>query len=187
MYGIVVIGHLIAKLRAMASLEIFPHHKNQSRRSTLVDLTPMVDLGFLLITFFIFTTTISEPTAMKLAFPDESGTGTSVSKEMVLTILPAANNLAVVFAGDLMDNPVLEKADLNNPTALRNLILQKQKEIVAKKRQLKDLMVIIKLGAKSTYKNLIDVLDEMQINGIKKYAVVKQSPADKLALTKALL
>lgn len=171
----------------MASLEVSRHSKNQSHRSTLVDLTPMVDLGFLLITFFIFTTAISEPTAMNLAFPDEGGTGTSVSKEMVLTILPAANNLAVVFGGDLKDNPVIEKADLNNPTALRNLIIQKQKEIVAKKRAVKDLVVIIKPGAESIYKNLIDVLDEMQINGIKKYAVVKQSPADKLALTKALL
>ena len=169
----------------MAQLEISNRNKTTTHSSTNVDLTPMVDLGFLLITFFIFTTTISEPTAMKLSMPDDMGTGTRVSKEMVLTILPDANNNATVYEGDLKDKPVINNADLNNPSSLRNFIIEKQKKIAASKKEIKDMVVIIKPGEKSNYKNLIDVLDEMQINGVKKYAIVKRSAEDEQLIAKA--
>lgn len=169
----------------MAQLEISNRNKTTTHSSTNVDLTPMVDLGFLLITFFIFTTTISEPTAMKLSMPDDTGTGTTVSKEMVLTILPDANNNATVYEGDLKDKPVINNADLNNPSSLRNFIIKKQKKIAASKKEIKDMVVIIKPGEKSNYKNLIDVLDEMQINGVKKYAIVKRSAEDEQLIAKA--
>jgi biopolymer transport protein ExbD len=174
----------------MAQLEITNRNKKSSHRNTKVDLTPMVDLGFLLITFFIFTTTISEPTAMKLNMPDDSeltNHPTLAQKSLVLTILPDVNNNAVVFEGDLKDNPVISKADLNIPSSLRSFIIQKQKAITAVNKDAGCMVVIIKPGVKSTYKNLIDVLDEMQINGVKKYAVVKRSPADEQIISKALL
>ncbi|MBI1781757.1 MAG: biopolymer transporter ExbD [Sphingobacteriales bacterium] len=173
----------------MAQLEISNRNKKNKHRSTIVDLTPMVDLGFLLITFFIFTTTMSEPTAMKLNMPDDNNVidSTMVPNSLVLTILPDADDKAVVFEGDLKDGPVFNKADLNNPASLRNFIIQKQQKILSERKQVKDMVVIIKPGVKSTYKNLIDVLDEMQITGVKKYAVVKRSPGDEQAITKALL
>lgn len=173
----------------MAELEFSNRNKKRAHHNTSVDLTPMVDLGFLLITFFIFTTTMSEPTAMKMNMPDDNNVIDSVSapKSLVLTILPDANNNAVVFEGDIKDAPEIKKADLNNPVSLRNLILQKQQKIITTRKKASDMVVIIKPGKESTYKNLIDILDEMQINGIKKYALVKRSPADDAAITKALL
>ncbi len=70
--------------------------------STKVDLTPMVDLGFLLITFFIFTTTLSQAHAISLVMPtDEPTTNPSqVSQDKTLQIVLGANNQVAYYYGD---------------------------------------------------------------------------------------
>ena len=72
-----------------------PGVKKQTRKDTKVDMTPMVDLGFLLITFFIFTTTINSPKAFKLNIPDDTAKDeeqTEAKASGAFTVLLSKNN-----------------------------------------------------------------------------------------------
>ena len=144
-----------------------PGVKKSKKLSTRVDLTPMVDLGFLLITFFIFTTTMSQPTAMKLFLPKdvEEKDQNKLKASGALTIMLAKDNNVFYYEGELAPDGSNFKS--TNFKDIRNIIINKKKTTDSK-----DFMVVIKPGPLSTYKNTVDILDEMQINDVKRYAMV---------------
>src|SRR6476659_3068409 len=80
-----------------------PGVKKPKKLSTRVDLTPMVDLGFLLITFFVFTTTMSKPTAMSMNEPkdDKPEDQMKVKESAVMTILLGKNDQVYYYNGNL--------------------------------------------------------------------------------------
>jgi biopolymer transport protein ExbD len=142
-----------------------PGVKKGKKLSTRVDLTPMVDLGFLLITFFIFTTTIAQSTAMNLNMPKDTDKPDEVNKVKEsgsLTLMLGKSNVIYYYYGN---DPA--KMQTTNYKDLRNLILDKKKST-----PVDDLFIIIKPDKDATYKNAVDVLDEMTINDIPRYAMV---------------
>jgi len=150
-----------------------PGVKKSKKLSTRVDLTPMVDLGFLLITFFIFTTTMSQPTAMKLFLPKdvEEKDQNKLKASGALTIMLAKDNNVFYYEGELApDGSNFKSANFKD---IRNIIINKKKTTDSK-----DFMVVIKPGPLSTYKNTVDILDEMQINDVKRYAMVDISDVE---------
>jgi len=146
-----------------------PGVKKSKKQSTRVDLTPMVDLGFLLITFFIFTTTMSQPTAMKLNLPkdtDKPDEQNKLKESAALTVMPSKQNMVYYYEG-------LDPSKLNQTTfkGVRDVILDKKR-----RTDPKDFMVIIKPTQDATYKNTVDMLDEMKIDDVKRYALVDITP-----------
>lgn len=145
-----------------------PGVKKGKKLSTRVDLTPMVDLGFLLITFFIFTTTMSQPTAFKLALPkdtDKPDEQTKIKQSGALTILLGKDNNVFYYEGELAPDGSNWKS--SNFKDIRNEIMQKKQST-----DTADFFVVIKPGKESTYKNFVDIFDEMNINLVKRYALV---------------
>ena len=148
-----------------------PGVKKGKKLSTRVDLTPMVDLGFLLITFFIFTTTMSQPTAMRLFLPkdvknpDEQN---KVKNSAVITLMLGKNDKIYYYEGD--SAATLKATDFKK---VRDIVIDKKR-----RTDPKDFVVIIKPSVDATYKNTINILDEMTIDGVKRYAMVDISPVE---------
>jgi biopolymer transport protein ExbD len=146
-----------------------PGVKKGKKQSTRVDLTPMVDLGFLLITFFIFTTTMSQPTAMKLNLPkdvEKPEDQNKLKESAAFTVMPSKANMVYYYEG--LDPSKLQQTTFKQ---VRDIILDKKR-----RTDPKDFMVIIKPTKDATYKNAVDILDEMTIDGVKRYALVNISP-----------
>ncbi len=145
-----------------------PGVKKGKKLSTRVDLTPMVDLGFLLITFFIFTTTMSQPTAMRLFLPKDTEKPeeqNKVKSSGALTLILAKDNSIFYYEGELAPDGGNFKS--SNFKEIRDIIINKKKSTNPD-----DFVVVIKPTPEATYKNTVDVLDEMTINEVKRYALV---------------
>jgi biopolymer transport protein ExbD len=176
------------------------------KMSTRIDMTPMVDLGFLLITFFILTTTLIKPQTMEISVPSKKKDDKppELAKSLAITILPGKNDVVYYYFGapEGGKDPEVIKSDFS-PTGIRQMLLERNAKVVADiqglKKQLdsrqivdsvykkkaseakaynKAPMIIIKATDESNYKNLVDVLDEMQICNIGRYAVVDITPYD---------
>ena len=150
-----------------------PGVKKAKKLSTRVDLTPMVDLGFLLITFFIFTTTMSQPTAMRLYLPkdtDKPEEQNKIKESGALTILLGKDNNVFYYEGELKPDASNFKA--TNFKEIRDVIISKKQAVDT------NLVVVIKPTDQCTYKNVIDILDEMSINVVKRYAMVDISDVE---------
>src|ERR1700712_4093532 len=87
-----------------------PGVKKQVKKSTRVDLTPMVDLGFLLITFFVFTTTMSQATAMNMNEPkDSKDDQVKVKESGAMTILLGKADQVYYYFGQLDETKLSEQ------------------------------------------------------------------------------
>lgn len=152
-----------------------PGVKKSKKLSTRVDLTPMVDLGFLLITFFIFTTTMSQPTAMKLFLPKDTEKPeeqNKVKESGALSLLLGNKDVVYYYEGTLA--PDGSNFKTTNYKDVRKVIIDKKK---ATKPE--DFVVMIKPGPDATYRNTVDLLDEMTINEVKRYALVDVFPIER--------
>jgi len=177
-----------------------PGVKKAKKLSTRVDMTPMVDLGFLLITFFIFTTTMTTPTTLDLNMPKDikdPKDQTEAKESGVLTILLGKGDQIYYYEGKLLVDATGNNFKQTTFKGIRDVIINKKKEVMSRhvhdetcaKTQNaakakgdpdwqnackdRDFIVIIKPDEDATYKNTVDILDEMTINQARTYAMVK--------------
>ncbi len=169
-----------------------PGVKKAKKLSTRVDMTPMVDLAFLLITFFIFTTTMSTPNTMALNVPKKTDDSTKlmdVKESNAMTIMLGKDRGIFFYTGRLESDGSNFKSSTFKD--IRKEIIDKRKEVISRhihdegcekiwaknkgdKTSCldKDFFVVIKPNSEASYGSTIDVLDEMSINSVKSFAVV---------------
>lgn len=154
---------------------------------TRVDLTAMVDLGFLLITFFMLATTFNKPKTMEVNKPakeeePEKEPPIKMSKTATLMLGKGDKIYAYVSPDEIDATTELELDSLSYaPSGLRKFIQRRQAEVQAQWGNKDDLFVMIKPLPSSSFKNIVDVLDEMTITDVKRYAILEPTdPIDSL-------
>ena len=183
--------------------------KRSKKLSTRIDFTPMVDLGFLLITFFMLATTLIKPQTMEITMPSTKDTSvdnqTVAKASQAVTLILGKDNKVFYYFGKT-ETAKLTVTDYS-ANGLRKLLLEKNYDIA---KQIADLKAekerthmdeeeyakqaskiksgknapVVRIMATdlSTYKNLVDALDEMNICSISRYAIVDLDAADKLLI-----
>lgn len=163
--------------------------------STKVDMTPMVDLGFLLITFFILTTSMSKPKAMELYMPDKNKDKDEetmkVKQSHTVTLLLHENDKIYWYRGMLEPDKPLKELNKSDFSKIRaELVDLKEKKIGThvndKGKTEYAIIVIVKATERAKYRNVVDILDEIAIVDIRKFAIVDITKADETYLVKYL-
>ncbi|WP_205500522.1 ExbD/TolR family protein [Rufibacter psychrotolerans] len=158
--------------------------KRAKKSSTKVDMTPMVDLGFLLLTFFVMTTTLAKPQIMEINMPVKPKTQEEqmeLKASNAFTILLGSDDRIFFYRGLHQPNVgIIPNVEESNWSAkgIRKTVLEST-------RANPNLVVLIKADETSSYKNLVDILDEMAITSTQKYAIVPLDNADATLLRNA--
>src|ERR1700744_4097321 len=133
------------------------------KQATRVDLTAMVDLAFLLITFFILTTTLQKPKAMSLIMPDKDigDAHTSYAESRTMTILVGAHNKVEWYIG-MPDHPLVAPTVTGfGRNGIADAMIDESNRI--KREQGKDMLVLIKASDKAKYGNVVTLMDYLNI------------------------
>ena len=178
----------------------------QKKHATRVDLTPMVDLGFLLITFFMLTTSMLKPQTMEISVPSKDKVQeedqNKVKASQAVTILLGKEDKLFYYFGTQENGVDPELIETNySSEGIRKMLFQKNfdvnKAVDELKKDKKKMseedynkklselkasksapVVMIKAADDADYKNFVDILDEMNINNIARYAIVDITPYD---------
>lgn len=165
------------------------HKGSSSKRkklSTRIDLTPMVDLGFLLITFFIFTTTMSKPKTMEINMPVDKEVKeedkNKVKDYTAMTVLLSREHRVYYYlglAGDPQNPPDMKVTYFRDKDGIRQAIMDLKKKVDEEKyngmpghNPTDQPVVLIKADSNSLFDDLVNILDEMNVNAIETYALV---------------
>lgn len=178
------------------------------RHSTKIDMTPMVDLAFLLLTFFILTTTLAEEKELDIVMPAD---GPPNPVNNAVNLILTGDDKIFYYTGELKDDTKLTASNFKD---IRDVIKEKNERVVTRIERYKTLhaggnfeedsvhikaiqkieqdpagaVVVIKYDSLAKYRNTIDMVDEMEVCGVPsgRYAIVKKlEPAEIRMLNEA--
>lgn len=179
-----VIGESIAMNFETEALQPRGRRGVRAKRLSLrIDMTPMVDLGFLLVAFFVMTTQMSEPHVMKLNMPKE-GPAMKLPRSGAFTVLIEGPQRYFVYEGSADEalaresfRPAFESGEQGVRAMIREFQERLDQSDLPGGRE--TMMMIIKPGEAASYQQLVDLLDETAINVVKRYVIVPLEASDK--------
>ena len=152
--------------------------KNKARKSIHIDMTPMVDLGFLLITFFIMITTFQKENIMDLGLPAKSihAPNNEIDVKNQLTFILGENNRVFYYQKQLKDLVATDLKEISLSGSEIPKLIASYKALAPKKE---NFTVIVKPSDKANYENFVDMLDHLAIGDNERYGITDMQPREK--------
>lgn len=152
----------------------------RNRPMPKVDLTAMVDLAFLLITFFMLTTSLNTPNELDIAMPDKGPITEPIllSEDRVLNLLLGENNELTYYRGTA-DSPKSSPQKVAYGKLGLGELLAKTTVDVKQATNGQDIIVLIKPSEGSIARNLVDAVDAVQRAAIGRYMITKINDVEK--------
>lgn len=147
--------------------------KKKRRLGVRVDMTPMVDVAFLLLTFFMLTTTMNRPQTMEINLPPDVKVKVEIAQSNLLTLFVNEKGTMFYGIGDFKSS-VPEKIAFKD---LRATLKQKNQENPK-------LVTLIKIDRKGKYTNMVDIMDELNLANVTRFSLAPMADADKALLDK---
>lgn len=145
--------------------------KKKRRVGIRIDMTPLVDIAFLLLTFFMLTSVFSRPQTMELNLPPDDKTTVEVAESNLLTIRLAPDNAVYWSIG----------AEVPSKMAFTEL----RAMLVERSRANPKLITLVKVDRDGTYKQMVDVMDELNLANVTRFSLAPMTDADKKLIAKA--
>jgi len=143
--------------------------KKKRRISVRIDMTPMVDVAFLLLTFFMLTTAFNRPQAMEINVPpNDSKVEVAASNLMTIRVVPDGS----IYWNLSTDAP--QKVVWKD---FHNLIIDKNKTNTR-------LITLIKVDRKAKYQDMINIIDELNLDNVTRFSLAPMTDDDQKVLAK---
>jgi len=163
-------------MAGLDSAEPKSHGKGKKKRKKRVgirmDMTPLVDVCMLLLTFFMVTTVFNKPQTMELNLPPDSNVAVEVAASKLLTVrvLP---NLEIYWSMG------------NEPTALKRITFKELRPLLIDKlRNVRDLITLVQIDREAKYNDMVDIVDELNLANITKFSIAPLKDTDKKLIAK---
>jgi biopolymer transport protein ExbD len=152
-------------------------HKKGKRRKPKrigikIDMTPMVDVAFLLLIFFMCTTVFRKPQALEINLPPDPNAKVEIAESNVMTlrvVAPDDSTHSTVRAFWRIAKDPFQEVDVEK--------LQSIFQAEAKRNS--KLVVLVKIDRKAKYRYMVDIIDQLQFAELNRFSLAPLTPEER--------
>ncbi len=139
-------------------------HRPKRRVGIRIDMTPMVDVAFLLLIFFMVTTVFRTPQALEINLPPKEDIKVDIARSKVLEVRVLPDGRAYW-------------RDAENPWARSDMA--KLTAVFAPWKGNKEKVVIIRIDREAKFSNMVDIIDDLDLNNLTRFSLQTLTPEEK--------
>jgi biopolymer transport protein ExbD len=139
-------------------------HRPKRRVGVRIDMTPMVDVAFLLLIFFMVTTVFRTPQALEINLPPDDNIKIEIAESKVLSVRVLPDDRTYWKRG----KDPWARTDVGGLSGVfKNF------------KGNKDLVVVIKIDRDAKFNNMVKIIDQLDLATLTRFSLGTLSPEEK--------